>query len=194
MVTLSGALPVAGAWAPYNGGPIQMIHVPDAPRANAAEVACGGAQDDCALEVGVDFSGSDIETTTASSPEDCCSKCKANSKCKFFTIEHQAGGTCWLKTSDSGRRPYNDHVSGQPGAGPPPPPPPPPPPHAWGPAPSAINSFFVNGVRQVRARYPNGNPQTTSGTCFSKQQHPEEGCTAYLQAEGQAGDLPPGTS
>ena len=46
---------------------------------------------------------------------------------------------------------------------------------------------------QVRARYPNGNPQAnTAGICFSKPQHPGEGCSAYLSAKGGAGSpLPP---
>ena len=205
-VVLSGAMPVTGAWTPYKGGPVQMIHVPGVPgraeRQSAATESDGDPAatatspqgDDCALEVNTDLAGHDLATTTATSPLDCCSKCKANPRCKFFTIEHAAGGRCWLKSSDAGRRQFADHVSGKPGGGPPPPPPPPLPPHKFGPAPSAINSFFVGGQRQIRARYPNGNPQTKAGTCFSKVQHDGEGCDAYLSAEGQAGDLPAGTT
>ena len=37
----------------------------------------------------------------------------------------------------------------------------------FGPPPAKLNQLFVDGVRQVRARYPNGNPQDTSGICFS---------------------------
>lgn len=105
--------------------------------------------DDCALQTDTDFDGNDLATTTASSPVDCCNKCAAYAGCKFFTIEHAAGGTCWLKSSDAGRRPYADHVSGQPGGGPPPPPPPPPPPFSFGPSPPRVNSIFVNGQRMV---------------------------------------------
>ena len=39
--------------------------------------------------------------------------------------------------------------------------------HKWGPPPARWNTMFVNGVRQVRARFPNGNPQDSSGICFS---------------------------
>ena len=74
-------------------------------------------------------------------------------RCECWTIEHSAGGTCWLKTSAAGRRPYADHVSGWPGPpGPEPPSPPPPPPHAFGRPPELVNSLFVNGGRMVRAR------------------------------------------
>jgi hypothetical protein len=111
---------------------------------------CASPSDDCALQQNTDLSGNDLHTTTASSPSDCCSKCKAFKGCKFFTIEHADGGTCWLKSSDAGRRVYADHVSGQPGGGPPPPPPPPPPPFDFGPSPPPINQLFVDGVRQVR--------------------------------------------
>eukprot|EP01044_Picomonas_judraskeda_P023088 COSAG03_NODE_5951_length_1143_cov_1.778736_2_plen_233_part_01 len=74
-------------------------------------------------------------------------------------------------------------------------PPPPSPPHEWGPPPSKWNTLHVNGVRQVRARYPNGNPQDQSGICFSKANHPGENCSGYLAARGQAGgSLPGGTA
>ena len=43
--------------------------------------------------------------------------------------------------------------------------------------PTTINSLFVNGIRQVRARYPNGNPHDGSGICFSASQRPGEGCS-----------------
>lgn len=54
--------------------------------------------------------------------------------------------------------------------------------------PPLVASLFVNGVRQVRARYPNGNPQDTSGICFSAQQRPGEGCKGYTSCvTGQTG-------
>jgi hypothetical protein len=45
--------------------------------------------------------------------------------------------------------------------------------------PPLVGDLFVNGVRQVRARYPNGNPQDNSGICFSATQRPGEGCKSY---------------
>jgi hypothetical protein len=39
------------------------------------------------------------------------------------------------------------------------PPPGPPGPHSWGAPPAKWNTLHVDGVRQVRARFPNGNPQ-----------------------------------
>ena len=52
------------------------------------------------------------------------------------------------------------------------------------PPPPVINSFFVNGARQPRARYPNGNPHDVSGICFSKAQRAGEGCST---ANGYSG-------
>jgi hypothetical protein len=66
--------------------------------------------------------------------------------CKAFTIEHKAGGNCWLKSSDKGRTPYTDHVSGRPGMAPAPGPGPSPgPPHDYGKAQPLTNSLFVDG-------------------------------------------------
>ena len=45
--------------------------------------------------------------------------------------------------------------------------------------PPLVASLFINGVRQVRARYPNGNPDDFSGICFSATQRPGEGCAAW---------------
>lgn len=74
------------------------------------------------------------------------------------------------------------------------PPTPPPQPHKWGPPPAKWNTLHVDGVRQVRARFPNANPQDNSGKCFSKVQHPEtESCDGWLTADGQAGTLPGST-
>jgi hypothetical protein len=76
----------------------------------------------------------------------------------------------------------------------------PPPPgayhHEWGSPPARWNTLHVDGVRQVRARFPNGDPQRQSGICFSKANHPRlEGCPGYLAAQGQAGgSLPAGTA
>ena len=80
---------------------------------------------------------------------------------------------------------------------PPPPSPPHPPappagPHEWGAPPAHSNTLFVNGIRQVRARYPNANPQDGSGICFSAVNRPGEGCAGYLGAKGGGGTLPAG--
>ena len=47
------------------------------------------------------------------------------------------------------------------------------------PPPMVISQLFVSGQRQIRARYPNGNPADNSGLCFSKTQRPGEGCNGY---------------
>ena len=57
-------------------------------------------------------------------------------------------------------------------------------------SPISFDSFFVNGRRQVRARFPNGDPQEQSGLCFSKSQYDGEGCPGYLQATGGTGSFP----
>jgi len=71
--------------------------------------------------------------------------------------------------------------------GKPPPPPVPSAGHDWGPPPAKWNTMHVNGVRQVRARYPNGDPQQGSGICFSKTNRDGEGCSGYLSARGGLG-------
>eukprot|EP00729_Bicosta_minor_P002862 gene2862-15982_t len=75
----------------------------------------------------------------------------------------------------------------------PPSPPSPSPPHKWGSPPALWNTLHVKGVRQVRARYPNGNPQDNTGKCFSKTQHIGEGCNSYLSAQGGVSQLPAST-
>ncbi len=65
--------------------------------------------------------------------------------------------------------------------------------HDWGPPPAKWNTFFVDGVRQVRARFPNGNPQDSSGICFSSTNRPGEGCKGWLKAEGAYGGRLPGS-
>jgi hypothetical protein len=64
---------------------------------------------------------------------------------------------------------------------------PPTPAHNFGAPPAQWNTLHVNGVRQVRARFPNGDPQQGSGICFSKQNYANEGCAGYLQARGGLG-------
>ena len=59
--------------------------------------------------------------------------------------------------------------------------------------PDVVNQLFVNRTRMVRARYPNGNPQTTGGHCFSKAQYANENCTAWLVAANGSEMQPEGT-
>ena len=66
--------------------------------------------------------------------------------------------------------------------------------HDWGPPPAKWNTLFADGVRQVRARFPNGNPQDNSGICFSSTNRPGEGCEGWLQAEGAYGGGLPGST
>ena len=92
---------------------------------------------------------------------------------------------------------YAQRCAGTPAECTPPPLPPPPPrpgrPHEWGAPPARANSLFVAGIRQVKARFPNGNPQDSTGVCFSTNNHPGEGCPGYLRARGAAaGTLPAG--
>ena len=47
-----------------------------------------------------------------------------------------------------------------------------------------FTTLFVNGVRQIRARYPNGDPQEMAGLCYYQSQQDDEGCTAYDVLEG----------
>eukprot|EP01048_Picozoa_sp_COSAG05_P010672 COSAG05_NODE_954_length_6442_cov_451.572915_10_plen_170_part_00 len=55
--------------------------------------------------------------------------------------------------------------------------------------------YLLTRDPQVRARHPNGDPQQQSGVCFARANHPGEGCSGYLAAQGQAGgSLPSGTA
>ena len=57
--------------------------------------------------------------------------------------------------------------------------------------PPLVGDLFVDGVRQVRARYPNGNIQHGTGLCFSATQRPGEGCSSYSTcARGTSGSQP----
>jgi len=59
-----------------------------------------------------------------------------------------------------------------------------PPVKGFGLPPARWNTMFVDGVRQVRARYPNGNPQDLSGICFSATNRPGEGCDGWAATDG----------
>jgi len=166
-------------WQPYENGPVMMakVKLPDSRMDAWLTHARYIPKENCTFEENIDYDGNDILTTMASSAADCCAKCQAHSGCKFYTIEHKAGGTCWLKNSDAGRRTYKDHVSGSATSSPLRPPP-------------KVNSIFIDGRRQIRARYPNGDPQSSDGICFSKNQRVGEGCKSYARAKGGGGSLP----
>merc|ERR1712183_1190780 len=62
---------------------------------------------DCSLEGSTDYEGYDLVegSVASSSPEECCTACQDNSHlgCRFWTFAPQYA-TCYLKTSDAGRR------------------------------------------------------------------------------------------
>lgn len=60
--------------------------------------------------------------------------------------------------------------------------------HVWGVRPERFNSLFVNGKRQISARYPNGNPEDITGLCFSKTDWPEEGNSSAPSGPGRGCD------
>lgn len=58
--------------------------------------------------------------------------------------------------------------------------------------PSNFTTLFADNKRQIRARYPNGNPEDKTGMCFSKTQYPNagEGCHGYLGGLKQISAVP----
>jgi len=147
-------------------------------------------------------------------------RCKATAACQSVSIrDSRTGGggvfemfalTNWSTTSNSAWVSYAKDSGVRPPPAPPAPPAPhpphpphpsphprpsppgPSPPHSWGPPPARLNTLHVNGVRQVRARFPNGNPQDSTGLCFSASDRAGEGCPGYLGAHGGSGELPAG--
>ena len=70
-----------------------------------------------------DFTGHDLPEGShsgVSTVTECCQLCALEPACKAYTL-WVSGKTCFLKASDAGQRPFDDHVSGYPGASPPPP-------------------------------------------------------------------------
>ncbi|KAA0154145.1 hypothetical protein FNF29_02765 [Cafeteria roenbergensis] len=55
----------------------------------------------CTLLKGVDFYQPGNPSVSATSAQDCCAQCTANSGCNAFAYE--ASGTCWLKPNTNGR-------------------------------------------------------------------------------------------
>jgi hypothetical protein len=54
----------------------------------------------------------------------------------------------------------------------------------YGLPPPLINQLFVNNARQILARYPNGDPEASSGLCFQGPELPSEGCGSWLIPDG----------
>ena len=52
--------------------------------------------------------------------------------------------------------------------------------HDFGPPAQTFNTLFADGRRQVRARFPNGDPQDNSGLCFSAATRDGEGCAGFF--------------
>ena len=88
--------------------------------AAAAGQACG-----CTFEQNFDYNGHDLrpggDAVNVLNATECCAVCSATAGCFFWTL--QLPNTCYLKTSDAGRRTYANAVSGS-FKGPPPPAPP----------------------------------------------------------------------
>jgi hypothetical protein len=53
----------------------------------------------CALEVGVDYVGNDLDHKPSADAYGCCSICMKTSGCKAFSWSNLSGGTCWLKSA-----------------------------------------------------------------------------------------------
>lgn len=67
----------------------------------------------CTFENNTDYNGHDIQPVRrldAKDPNECCSLCTLNTICKAFTF--MPPKTCYLKTSDAGRRTMHGYVSG----------------------------------------------------------------------------------
>eukprot|EP00662_Eupelagonemidae_sp_cell21_P021959 gene21959-47193_t len=60
----------------------------------------------CKVFANTDFAGHDLKRGTTANPDACCSLCQANAGCgwlQYWTFMPPA--TCYMKTSDAGRRP-----------------------------------------------------------------------------------------
>ena len=54
----------------------------------------------------------------------------------------------------------------------------------YGRPPPLINQLFVDNARQTLARFPNGDPEASSGLCFQGPELPVEGCGSWLIPDG----------
>ena len=74
--------------------------------------------DSCFFEQDTDYCGHDVINETPTNVENslaCKGLCQDNDKCSFWTHDFSGGNltqNCWLKSSNSGRRSFQDHVSG----------------------------------------------------------------------------------
>lgn len=102
--------------------------------------AVAAAAPACTTFLNTDFNGHDLHAKHGlGNPGACCSLCKATQGCGFWTFM-PGGGVCYMKTSDTGRRPSprsgaDTYTSGCKGTNCTAPPPPPPHPHPPGPQP-----------------------------------------------------------
>jgi hypothetical protein len=73
-------------------------------------------QDSC-IEEDTDFEGNDLPgnpRTDVPNPTACRTLCLNNNNCNFWTYGLTAhSGNCWLKSSDSGRKPYSGLIAGR---------------------------------------------------------------------------------
>ena len=71
-----------------------------------------GCRDGAGFEEGVDYYGNDAgNVTDVTSAADCCAACTADPGCSFWTLATD-DHVCFKKTSDAGRNPVTDRVSG----------------------------------------------------------------------------------
>lgn len=131
----------------------------------------------CTLYPGTDVTGgNDLGTASATSAEDCLTKCQADCRCSVAVWGQTSPGhhNCYLKYAGRvkaiGGKPANAAINctNRPSCpvppSPKPPAPNPPPPHyVWKTTlpqgTPQINGLLVDGVRAIRARYPNANPE-----------------------------------
>lgn len=65
----------------------------------------------------------------------------------------------------------------------------------YGAPPPLINQLFIDDSRMVRARWPNANPETTSGICFQNGVSARgEGCAGWIVPDAGTTKQPPGIS
>eukprot|EP01135_Chromosphaera_perkinsii_P001130 Nk52_evm80s158 gene=Nk52_evmTU80s158 len=68
----------------------------------------------CSIEQDVDYSGNDIGHEQSTDHTGCCGKCASKSGCNAWSWSSYNGGTCWFKSSGSGRVNRAGVVSGLP--------------------------------------------------------------------------------
>jgi len=146
---VSGALPLDLDWAPLSPGPAPPTPPPK-----------------CTLYNNTDVSGgNDVGTPAVATADACLAQCEANCKCGAAVWgQHGTSHTCYLKSQAAikggiGGTPGNAAIicTGKPTCGPAAP-------HtvwraAVPPDTPPLTTLMTNGVRAIRARYPNANPE-----------------------------------